>query len=274
MTENRQPRAMILSVFGAFLRRVDGWMPIAALIDLMAQLAVDEQSVRSAMSRLKRRGVVLPQRRGGIAGYALGEEGASILRAGDTRIYERRAVSVLADGWVLATFSVPDSERPRRHVLRTELSWLGFASLSPGVWIAPGHVADEALAMLERQGLDRYVEVFRAHHLAFADPAQLVARCWDLDALAGEYRAFLRICGPILDRWSAAGGDLEDAAAFADYVRALTLWRRLPFMDPGLPVETLPAMWPGEAANDLFHTLVERLDGRSLAHVRRVLAPL
>ena len=40
--------------------------------------------------------------------------------------------------------------------------------------------------------------------------------------------------------------------AFADYVRVLTAWRRLPFLDPGLPPELLPADWHGTRAAELF----------------------
>ena len=38
----------------------------------------------------------------------------------------------------------------------------------------------------------------------------------------------------------------------------LTAWRRLPYLDPGIPLELLPAGWPGVHAGDLF----AKLDGR------------
>ncbi len=44
---------------------------------------------------------------------------------------------------MLVSFSVPEHERDRRHVLRSRLSWLGFGNLSNGLWIALARVADE-----------------------------------------------------------------------------------------------------------------------------------
>jgi phenylacetic acid degradation operon negative regulatory protein len=263
------PRALILSVFGAFIRRLGGWMPVAGLIELMAELDVDEQAVRSAISRLKRRGVLIPERRDGVAGYGLSEEGARILREGDRRIYGRPRVTRLADGWTLATFSVPDAERATRHVLRTRLSWLGFAGFAPGLWLAPGHVAEEARSTLERLDLARYVHLFHARYLAFADPATLVPACWDLGELAARYRRYGDAYEPVLRRWRRSPA-LDDLTAFRDHVQALTAWRRLPFLDPGLPVEALPDDWPGGHAWSVFHDLVDVVDRPSLRHVRGV----
>ncbi len=54
-------------------------------------------------------------------------------------------------------------------------------------------------------------------------------------------------------------GDTDDGAAFADYVRVLTAWRRLPYLDPGLAPELLPPDWSGARAAELFFTLHARL---------------
>jgi len=48
-------------------------------------------------------------------------------------------------------------------------------------------------------------------------------------------------------------------AAFAAWVRVLTAWRRLPYLDPGLPVELLPADWPAPAAREVFGAARDRL---------------
>jgi phenylacetic acid degradation operon negative regulatory protein len=265
------PRALILSVFGAFIRRVGGWMPVAGLIELMASLGVDEQAVRSAVSRLKRRGVLVSERRDGVAGYRLSEEGMRILTEGDRRIYGRPRRTTLADGWALATFSVPDAERATRHVLRSQLSWLGFANLSPGLWLAPSHVADEARGTLERRGLAKYVHLFHARYLAFRDPAAVVRACWDLDRLAAAYRDYADAYEPVLRKWRD-GRSLDGLAAFRDHIETLTAWRRLPFLDPGLPAEALPPDWPGGRAWSVFHDLVELVDAPSFRHVRRIVA--
>ena len=47
-------------------------------------------------------------------------------------------------------------------------------------------------------------------------------------------------------------------------MRALTAWRQLPYLDPGLPVGLLPPTWSGFAAARLFADLKSTLE--SLAH--------
>ncbi|MGA3154805.1 MAG: PaaX family transcriptional regulator C-terminal domain-containing protein [Streptosporangiaceae bacterium] len=333
-----QPRALIVTICGLYAREAGGWLSVAALIRMMAELGVDEAAVRSAISRLKRRGVLEPRRRGGAAGYALSERGREILAEGDRRIFGRPRAR-LADGWLVAVFSVPESERGRRHALRSRLAWLGFGIVSAGVWIAPAHLAAETTDVLARYGLSGYVDLFRADYLAFGEVREQLRRWWDLDRLEQLYQAFLDDAAPVRERWlarpapepaapepaapepaapepaapepaapepaapepaaagagsqargaqgseadgseadgseadgSAADGSAADAGrpgeAFADYVRVLTAWRRLPYLDPGLPPELLPAGWHGLRAAGAFAELRGLLAGPARAHVR------
>jgi len=65
---SQQPRWLILDFFAAYVRRFDNRIAIAHLIELMAELDMDEQTVRSSVSRLKRKGWLLPERVGGPVG--------------------------------------------------------------------------------------------------------------------------------------------------------------------------------------------------------------
>jgi phenylacetic acid degradation operon negative regulatory protein len=271
-----RPRHLIVTVYGLYGRSDHGWLPIAALIRLLADLAVDEAAVRSAISRLKRRGILQARRHEGQAGYELSAEAREILREGDARIF-RRGRATLADGWLLAVFSVPESERHRRHVLRSELTRLGFGMAAPGVWIVPAHRDDATADVLRRLGLDAYADLFRADHLAFGDVAEKVRQWWDLDELQRQYEQFLRAHEPALRRWqhdsrgtSSEGAD-GSRAAFADYLRALTDWRRLPYLDPGLPAELLPDGWIGIRAAETFFALSSLLSEPARAYVEQVM---
>jgi phenylacetic acid degradation operon negative regulatory protein len=264
-----QPRHLIVTVYGLYARSDGGWLSVAALIRLLAELGVDEPAVRSAISRLKRRGILEARRQEGSAGYQLSAEAVAILREGDARIFRRRRAT-LADGWLLAVFSVPEAERHRRHVLRSELTRLGFGMAAPGVWIVPAHPHDATAETLRRLGLDGYADLFHADHLAFGDPADKIRRWWDLDELERRYQAFTEAHEPTLRRWQEQGGAGE-REAFADYVRALTDWRRLPYSDPGLPAELLPADWIGVRAAEEFFALRALLEEPARAYVRQVI---
>ena len=230
----------------------DGWLPVALLVRLLAELDVDETAVRSAISRLKRRGLLVSSRRGGAAGYALTDAAVAILTEGDARIFapiEPR----LADGWLLAVFSVPESERAKRHVLRTQLAALGFGACASGVWVAPAHRLDLTRASLERHDLAAYVDLWHAAYLAFGDIVEHAATWWDLGGVRAAYQEFL--AGDATDQ----ADPIDPGAVFAAWVRVLTAWRRLPYLDPGLPVELLPADWPAPAARALFGAARDRL---------------
>ncbi|HEY2950580.1 MAG TPA: PaaX family transcriptional regulator C-terminal domain-containing protein [Micromonosporaceae bacterium] len=262
-----QPRALIVTVYGLYARvpnGAPGWLPVGVLVRLLAELGVAEPAVRSAISRLKRRGLLVAERSGGTAGYALSGVGAEILREGDERIFGPHAES-RDGGWLLAVFSVPEAERAKRHTLRSRLAGLGFGAVAPGVWIAPAHRRKLVEATLRRLSLESYVDLFRADYLAFADLEKMVGQWWDLAAIAASYLDFLDRFRPVLDR-----GAPDEASAFADWVRAVTAWRRLPYLDPGLPAALLPADWPEPTATRLFAELNTALAGPAHEHVRSV----
>jgi phenylacetic acid degradation operon negative regulatory protein len=226
--------------------------------------------VRSSISRLKRRGILHASRRGGAAGYELSEEGLAIVREGDARIFRRERAS-LDDGWILAVFFVPESQRHRRHVLRSQLTRLGFGTAAPGVWVAPAHLYDATAEMLQRLDLAGNTDLFRADHLAFGDLSEKVQQWWNLGQLEQHYGRFLEVHGPVLQRWRRRRSP-RPAEAFADYVRVLTDWRQLPYLDPGLPAELLPPDWIGIRAADLFFDLKAELESPAREHVAATIA--
>jgi phenylacetic acid degradation operon negative regulatory protein len=256
-----QPRQLIVTIYGLYAREQPNWLPIAGVVRLMADLGIDGQAVRSSISRLKRRDILHSLRIDGAAGYALSPSMLEVMREGDRRIFDQRPAS-LADGWVQVVFTVPEAERGKRHELRTRLARLGFGPVAPGVWLAPGALAAEVSDVLARQRLSAYVDIFRGQYLGYAELPGRVRDWWDLDDLAAKYAQFVshyRVVGRRLAQQPPDGGQ-----AFACYVRMLTAWRRLRYLDPGLPVEVLPASWDGVAAAELFGELSGML--RPLAH--------
>ena len=266
-----QPRALIVTVYGMYARESAGWFSIASLIRLMAGLGVDEPAVRSAISRLKQRGMLESGRRDGVAGYGLSSRGSQMLARGDRRIFQRPAAAA-ADRWLIVVFSVPEHERARRHTLRSRLSWLGFGTVAAGVWIAPAHLAGETRDVLAADDLAGYVSLFTAGDLAFGDIREKIGQWWDLDRLAELYQAFIDAASPVLRQWQDGPPAEVGVRAFNDYVRVLTAWRRLPFLDPGLPAELLPADWRGARAVELFLHLRDLLEEPARRYVRAVIS--
>jgi phenylacetic acid degradation operon negative regulatory protein len=228
----QSPRHLILSLFGLYARADPQWLSVRSLITLMADLDVDAAATRSSVSRLKKRGVLESAKVGGQAGYRLSASALAVLREGDARIWARPRAAV-ADGWLIVVFSVPEAERGKRHELRSLLTRLGFGTAAPGVWVAPGTAYDETLGALDRAGLAAYTELFRGDYLGAGD---------------------------------ASRPEADPARAFTAYVPMLTAWRRLPYLDPGIPLELLPRDWPGIRAGDLFTELDGRLRDPAAKH--------
>lgn len=264
-----QPRQLIVTLFGLYARGEHNWLSVASVVQLMADLGVDSPAVRSSISRLKRRGTLVADRRAGVAGYSLSTQALEVLVEGDTRIFDRRRAEV-SDGWLLVVFSIPESERDKRHALRTILTRLGFGTAAPGVWVAPGNLAREARETLARRGMTSYVDMFRAEHLAFGDLRSKVRAWWDLEELTELYADFLRRYRPVLQQGTHA---LSPEEAFREYVPMLTEWRRLPYLDPGLPLQLLPQGWNGVTAGELFDQLNAALRGPSREHARAIMHP-
>lgn len=254
------PRSLIVTVFGLYAREAGGTLPVSGLVRVLATMSVDTQAVRAAVSRLKRRGMLEPSKVAGSAGYALTESGRRLLAEGDARIFHPPRAR-LSDGWVLCVFSIPETLRAKRHVLRGKLAWLGFGQAAPGVWIAPAHTVDAARAMLAATELSGYVNLFRSDYCGDIPVAEAVRDWWDLPRLEAMYREFL----------DAHRADPGRDQALPAWVRAVTDWRKLPFLDPGLPEELLPAGWPGHDAVRLFGELERRLADSAALHARRLL---
>lgn len=266
MTQHHpSPGSLIVTFYGAYGREFtdDGTVPVAVLIRLLGAAGVDPPSVRSAVSRLKRRGLLVAAHAGSkAAGYAPSAAARELLEDGDRRIYARPR----PDGsWLLAVFSVPESERGRRHVLRSRLARLGFGNAAPGIWIAPSHLEEETRHTLQRLQLTPYVDLFRGTHAGFDATADAVARWWDLESIAELHQAFLDAHEPVLRSW-ARRRRMPSEEACRDYLLALDAWRRLPYADPGLPPDLLPPDWPGERAAKVFAGLHGRLRDAGAAY--------
>lgn len=240
-----RPQHLIVTVFGRYGRDRGGTVQVAHLIELMAALGVDAGTVRSSVSRLKQRGLLVSDRSAGAGAYRLSDSLNDVFAAGDHRIFEVHRAGA-SDPWLLASFSVPERERPLRHQLRKQLGRLGFGQVSGGLWIAPGLIADETKTALHRTGLDDYVELFLGARVSSEPLQDAVRDWWDFTELEPLYRSFVDAYGAV------DPAVLSDEHAFRTYVAIVTAWRRLVYLDPGLPAELLPDDWAGLAAERLF----------------------
>lgn len=250
------PRETILDLYGSFVREFGGWSAVADLVRLLEALHIDEASSRSAVSRMKRAGLLQPVTRDGAKGYSLTAPAEEWFADGDQRILNRNA-PVEHTRWVLASFSVPEDERMMRYRIRARLSALGFGQAAGGLMLAPVAIMAETERTLRRENLDSYVTLWDAGHVGFTGTADMVASAWDLTAIRDAYDTYIASQGPVLAALDSV--TFDDREAFRRYIANVNAWRTLPYLDPGLPLAALPDRWPSSEAAELFDTLAGRL---------------
>ena len=248
--------SLLRTLIGLYLRPLGGEISSAALVTLLADLGIAEGPARTAITRVKQKGLLLAADG---ARYALNPAAVPMLERGDRRIFEVRTMAP-GDGWMLVSASVPESQRDVRHLLRSRLLFLGAGTVAPGLWITPAHLAGEVEGVLDETGARPFTTLFRATDPQPSVPLrEAAARWWDLDALRAEHERFL-----------ASTAALDTTAPFAAYVRLIDSWRVLPYVDPGLPAELLPTDWPGARSVAEFERLSSALVEPAWAHVHRI----
>src|ERR1700694_496565 len=128
------------------------------------------------------------------------------------------------------------------------LSFLGFGSLGNGIFVSPHDLRQEVRQLIGRQEVEQDVTVHYGSLEWPADPAQVVARAWDLAGLEEPYRGFLLRIREGLAEAEA----LDDRESFCRRFLLTHEFRRFPFSDPDLPDRLRPPGWFGTAAGEAF----------------------
>ncbi|SNR42882.1 transcriptional regulator, PaaX family [Haloechinothrix alba] len=240
-------RSLLMTILGEYVLPMDEPVWTATLVDVLALFDIEEKSARQALARTAAEGWLTSERIGRRVRWSLTAPGRRLLTEGAERIYQFGRDPHEWDGnWLILLVSVPESKRDLRHRLRTQLTWAGFGSPAPGVWVSP-HVDREAEAHTIVNELDVGSPMsFIASYGQIGDEESMVARSWDLSSVEEHYEQFI---DEFTGTNPAAGEPLLHAQT-----RLVHEWRRFPFLDPQLPSRLLPSNWSGKKAADLFHT--------------------
>jgi phenylacetic acid degradation operon negative regulatory protein len=239
-------RSLLMTVLGEFVLPADQPVWTATLVDVLALLDIEEKSARQALARTAAEGWLESERVGRRVRWSLTAQGRRLLETGAARIYSFGTDGLDWDGqWLMILVSVPESLRDLRHRLRTRLTWAGFGTPTPGVWVSP-HVEAEADAhrILADLALPTTAMSFVGRYGALGEQAGMVAAAWDLAEVAGCYERFI-------GEFAGLAPESPDGLLRAQ-TRLVHEWRRFPFLDPQLPRQLLPHHWSGTRATELF----------------------
>jgi phenylacetic acid degradation operon negative regulatory protein len=244
----------MLTLYGDYVRHKGGEIGIGSLIKLLGNFGLSEQSIRSAVSRMCRSGLLKAKRTNRKSYYSLTSEGYNLLTEGAQRIFQRKQ-SHWDGNWNIVTYSIPERMREARDRLRLELGWMGYGALGEATWISPYDRTREVKNLLQRLNIEEYVHIFNAQHQGNTDPRRIVSRCWDLGKIHQKYADFLAEYRPKLEghlKRLQDGETIEPSECFVERFKLIHEYRKFPFFDPDLPQELLPENWLRPQAAALF----------------------
>jgi phenylacetic acid degradation operon negative regulatory protein len=241
-------RSLLLTILGEFVLPRGEPVWTSTLVSVLGRLGVEEKSARQALARTAAEGWLSSARTGRRVRWTLSVPGRRLLSEGAERIYSFNAALPDWNGdWLLLLVSVPEAQRALRHRLRTRLTWAGFGSPAPGMWISPHPDREvECDAVLRELGLRAAAMSFRARFGAIGEQRALVAQAWDVDEISAHYEGFIAA-------FAAQSPGPGDPVLLAQ-TRLVHEWRRFPFLDPRLPQGLLPGDWSGSRAAALFQS--------------------
>lgn len=265
------PQHLLVTLLGDYWIKASRPVSSAALVALLEEFGVSSAGARAALSRLGRRGVLEATRDGRRTFYALNEAVARRLLVGGARILSFGTDEDWDGEWTVVAYSLPEDRRDLRHLLRSRLRWLGFAPIYDAVWISPHSDVDTVVTSLAEIGVSS-VTVFSARHASsfFGDRAPIES--WDLESVRHLYDDFLTRGRTMLSMLRT--GRATPAESLLARTDLMDTYRRIPSMDPGLPVALMPEGWPRAEARAVFLELYDELAPLAVLQVRRIVERL
>jgi phenylacetic acid degradation operon negative regulatory protein len=227
-------KSLILDLLSTLRGRA---MPVRALVAAGGVFGLPEEGMRVTLARLASRGLV---ERTGRGLYALAKKADPVQSHVASWAQVEQRVVAWKGGWIAAhTAGFARSDRSALRQRRRAFGFLGFAELSPELWIRPdnlrGGVVDVRVR-LHRFGLEPSAPVFRLDGLDGS--TELHARTlWDTDGLRLRYRDLQRELAGSAARLGELSPERAMVESFTLGGRAI----RCIVLDPLLPEPLVPA---------------------------------
>jgi phenylacetic acid degradation operon negative regulatory protein len=254
--------SLLVTIFGDSILPLGGVVTLASLIRLAAPFGISERLVRTSVARLAQDGWLANRRAGRVAEYRLTESGRERFADATRRIYASNPTT-WRGAWTLALLPAGTAGRDG---LRTQLRWLGFGQIGPGVLVHATLTVAETRSACARLPHGERVLVFAANGENRKVDRQLATGGWELTALAARYRRFIAAFSPLRAALEQAPA-LDPESAFVVRTLLLHEFRKTHLRDPLLPEPLLPMDWAGAAAYELCRELYTKVFHAAQVHL-------
>lgn len=250
------PQRLVVTLLADYRQLLAGPIPSSDLVNVLQEFDVAPEASRSAIARLVHRGLLERFKVGRETLYAFSAEGERYVQEDQQRILEFGQPRPWDGEWTLVLFSIAESERHKRHAIKTRFRALGFAPLYDAAWIAAYATPEQASIALREAEVDD-ADILRASFAALPGRLGSLHEKWEVAGLLTDYESFIEMFGPLSDEGTVR--TLSPAASLIARTRLMDAWRTFPRREPDLPAEHLPPGWPLPRARALFTQVYEAL---------------
>ncbi len=270
-------KSYIVTVFGDVLSQHGDWLWLGSLIEALKPLGYSERLIRTSVFRLVQDDWLQVKKEGRLSFYAFTKSAKLHYEKAARRIYAGKQEEWHGNWLLVLPSFVPEQAMAD---FRRQLHWLGFSSISSGVFAHPSIDQTSLEETLKELQLTESVVVFSCKTIDDSSAnvlKELVQQRWHISELAGQYQQFLTSYqmliataqpkvqeSSLLENMSAQQAFLLRTLLIHDY-------RRILLKDHELPKQMLPEQWQGFAAHQLVNNLYSELAKPSLNYIEQEL---
>ncbi|GAE32594.1 PaaX family transcriptional regulator C-terminal domain-containing protein [Halalkalibacter hemicellulosilyticus] len=214
------------------------------LIDILETMNYTPQSIRNALSKLKKKSYVTSPKRGT---YSITTNGFELYQLFNSKenFYDKQ----WDERWYLVFIEIPESIRNKRDAFRLKVTQLGFGQLYKGVYIYPWDITSKVLALIDSLEIENYVTILSSDTFHFnsispegGSGTNQASKIWNLTEIEQAYKEKQKW----LEQQYHDSLDLnEPSTLLSNYLQLTEIRDALIEIDPMLPPQFLPGSWIG-----------------------------
>jgi len=245
-------------VFGDVISQHGDWVWLSSLISAIKPLGFSERLVRTSVFRLVQDDWLQTEKVGRCSYYAFTKSANKHYQKAARRIYANKAAGWDGSWLLVIPTKIPEEQMP---TFKRQLNWLGFSSLSSGVYAHPSVDKQSLEETITELDLTDSVIVFESKTLDNDSDEvlrDLVHRRWNIQQLESDYNQLISDYRPIYQQLRELNY-LSDHYSWLLRTILIHEYRRILLKDHELPQDMLPENWAGYRALELVKALYQIL---------------